>query len=88
MCFQCETPHLRRRSVPTGSIIRDVTTGIVDVVKEKCVGCLRPALSPAPSEGIVFSSDERVAVKMQWCAKANRICVAVCPTQAWIQKRI
>ncbi len=79
MCFQCETPHCAA-VCPTGSIIRDGTTGIVEIVKEKCVGCKTCTLA-CPFGGIVFSSDERVAVKCNTC-KGEPECVAICPTHA------
>ncbi len=79
MCSQCERPYCME-VCPSGAITKDEKTDIVRVSTEKCVGCKMCTLA-CPFGAIVFSSDERKAVKCEWC-DGEPECVALCPTRA------
>ncbi len=79
MCYQCEKPYCAELC-PAGAIVRDETTGLVRVIKEKCTGCKICTLA-CPFGCISFSSDEKIAVKCELC-DGNPECVAFCPTRA------
>lgn len=78
-CFQCEKPYCAELC-PSGAIVRDEGTGVVRVSKERCVGCKICTLA-CPFGNIVFSSEEKTAVKCDLC-NGSPECVAVCPTGA------
>ncbi|MFC2014297.1 4Fe-4S dicluster domain-containing protein [Chloroflexota bacterium] len=78
-CFQCEKPYCAE-VCPTGAITGDEATGIIRVSKEKCTGCKICTLA-CPFGNIVFSGDDKVAVKCELC-EGEPECVAFCATKA------
>ncbi len=78
-CFQCEKPYCAE-ACPAGAITKDQTSGVVKVSREKCVGCKMCVLA-CPFGNIVFSSDEKVAVKCEHC-DGEPECVLFCVTGA------
>jgi len=79
MCFHCEKPYCAE-VCPTNAIIKDEATGTVRVIEEKCTGCKMCTLA-CPFGNIVFSSDEKVAVKWELC-DGEPECILFCPTGA------
>jgi Fe-S-cluster-containing hydrogenase component 2 len=77
MCFQCEKPYCAE-ICPTGAIT--ITTGILKVSKNKCIGCKACAMA-CPFGNITFSDVERVAIKCELC-DGEPECVLFCPTGA------
>jgi len=78
-CFHCEKPYCAE-VCPTGAIIKDEATGVIRILKHKCVGCKICTLA-CPFGNIVFSSEEKVAVKCELC-DGEPECVLFCPTRA------
>jgi len=79
MCFQCEKPYCAE-VCPAGAITRDEATGVFRTSKDKCVGCKMCTLA-CPFGNIVFSNEEKVAVKCELCGGEPE-CVLFCPTGA------
>lgn len=79
MCFQCEKPYCAQ-VCPACALIREEATGIVRVIKEKCVGC-KICILACPFGNMAFSSEDRRTVKCELC-DGNPECVAFCPTGA------
>lgn len=79
MCSQCERPYCME-VCPSGAITKDKETGIVRVSTETCVGCKMCTMA-CPFGSIVFSSQERIAVKCELC-DGEPECVIFCPTGA------
>jgi carbon-monoxide dehydrogenase iron sulfur subunit len=77
MCFQCEKPYCAE-VCPAGAISKNATTGVVSIAREKCTGCRMCTLA-CPFGNVVFSSDDRAAVKCELC-NGEPECVAFCPT--------
>jgi len=78
-CFQCEKPYCAE-VCPAGAITREETTGVIRVSKERCTGCKMCTVA-CPFGNIVFSSDEKVAVKCELC-DGQPECADICPTGA------
>jgi carbon-monoxide dehydrogenase iron sulfur subunit len=78
-CFHCEKPYCAQ-VCPNSALTKDEVTGIVRVSREKCAGCKTCTLA-CPFGNIVFSSEEKVAVKCELC-DGEPECVAICPTRA------
>lgn len=79
MCFHCEKPYCAE-VCPAGAITVEEASGIVRVSKEKCVGCKICTLA-CPFGNIVFSTEEKVAVKCELC-DGEPECVLFCATGA------
>ncbi len=79
MCFQCSKPYCME-VCPSDAIIKEETTGVVKIVKDKCTGCKMCTIA-CPFGNIVFSSEEKVVVKCELC-NGNPECAAICPTGA------
>ena len=78
-CFQCDRPYCLE-VCPSAAITRDEETGIVSISEEKCIGC-KMCLLACPFGNIVFSSEDKKAVKCEFCDSEPE-CVAFCPTEA------
>ena len=79
LCMQCERPFCAEVCL-TGAITKEEGSGIIRIAKEKCVGCKICTLA-CPFGNIVFSTEERIAVKCDLCGGEPE-CVAFCPTGA------
>jgi Fe-S-cluster-containing dehydrogenase component len=78
-CFHCEQPYCAELC-PISAITKEEALGIIRVSKEKCVGCKICTLA-CPFGNIVFSTEEKVAVKCELC-DGEPECVLFCPTGA------
>jgi carbon-monoxide dehydrogenase iron sulfur subunit len=79
MCFHCGHPYCAEVCT-VGAIVRDRSTGIVRVLREKCTGCGLCILA-CPFGNMVFSSEDRLAANCDIC-DGKPECVAVCPKDA------
>ncbi len=79
VCFQCDKPYCAE-VCPTGAITKEEATGTVRVSGEKCVGCKMCTMA-CPFGTIVFSSEEKRAVKCELC-DGDPECVIFCVTGA------
>ena len=79
MCLQCEKPYCAE-VCPSDAITREEATGIIRISNEMCIGCKICVLA-CPFGSIVFSGDQKVAVKCELC-DGEPECVAICPTRA------
>ena len=81
-CSQCADEWCRR-SCPTGAILRNPTTGIVEVSESKCVGCKACTIA-CPYGTIAFNPDSGKVDKCDLCGDGEAQCAAICPTDAII----
>ncbi|MGI9832048.1 cytochrome c nitrite reductase Fe-S protein [Vibrio vulnificus] len=87
-CQHCENPPCVY-VCPTGAAYKDEKTGIVDVHKEKCVGC-GYCLAACPYQVRFFNPVDHSADKCNFCRDTNLAqgklpaCVESCPTKALI----
>ncbi|MPW35863.1 cytochrome c nitrite reductase Fe-S protein [Vibrio sp. B1Z05] len=74
---------------PTGAAYKDPKTGIVDVHKDKCVGC-GYCLAACPYQVRFFHPENKAADKCNFCRDTNLAqgkqpaCVESCPTSALV----
>ncbi|MDP2954622.1 MAG: 4Fe-4S dicluster domain-containing protein [Chloroflexota bacterium] len=77
VCSQCETPHCAA-PCPTAAIKKDPDTGVVEVIKERCVGCRLCLLAcPFGAMGMV----DGLASKCDLCG-GDPACVRLCEPKA------
>ncbi|EEX91684.1 hypothetical protein VIOR3934_10370 [Vibrio orientalis CIP 102891 = ATCC 33934] len=87
-CQHCENPPCVY-VCPTGAAYKDEKTGIVDVHKDKCVGC-GYCLAACPYQVRFFNPEDGSADKCNFCRDTNLAqgklpaCVESCPTKALI----
>ncbi|MCW8344549.1 cytochrome c nitrite reductase Fe-S protein [Vibrio sp. ZSDZ65] len=87
-CQHCENPPCVY-VCPTGAAYKDEETGIVDVHKEKCVGC-GYCLAACPYQVRFFHPEDHSADKCNFCRDTNLAagkqpaCVESCPTKALV----
>ncbi|GEA52685.1 cytochrome c nitrite reductase Fe-S protein [Vibrio inusitatus NBRC 102082] len=87
-CQHCENPPCVY-VCPTGAAYKDEATGIVDVHKEKCVGC-GYCLAACPYQVRFFQPETKSADKCNFCRDTNLAegkqpaCVESCPTNALV----
>lgn len=87
-CQHCENPPCVY-VCPTGAAYKDEKTGIVDVHKEKCVGC-GYCLAACPYQVRFFNPEDHSADKCNFCRDTNLAegklpaCVESCPTKALV----
>ncbi|GEM77908.1 cytochrome c nitrite reductase Fe-S protein [Vibrio superstes] len=87
-CQHCENPPCVY-VCPTGAAYKDEKTGIVDVNKEKCVGC-GYCLAACPYQVRFFHPENKSADKCNFCRDTNLAegkqpaCVESCPTSALV----
>ncbi|MGF1911064.1 cytochrome c nitrite reductase Fe-S protein [Vibrio kasasachensis] len=87
-CQHCENPPCVY-VCPTGAAYKDEQTGIIDVHKEKCVGC-GYCLAACPYQVRFFNPEDHSADKCNFCRDTNLAegkqpaCVESCPTKALI----
>jgi protein NrfC len=87
-CQHCENPPCVY-VCPTGAAYKDEETGIVDVHKEKCVGC-GYCLAACPYQVRFFHPEDNSADKCNFCRDTNLAegkqpaCVESCPTSALV----
>lgn len=87
-CQHCENPPCVY-VCPTGAAYKDEQTGIIDVHKEKCVGC-GYCLAACPYQVRFFNPEDHSADKCNFCRDTNLAqgkqpaCVESCPTRALI----
>ena len=74
-CLQCAEPPCAQ-VCPTAALNKDGGTGLVNLIEERCVGCML-CLAACPFGGIFFSSERNVAYKCDHC-EGDPQCVAVC----------
>lgn len=83
-CMHCEdSPCLF--VCPTGAIYKEEDTGLVQVNREKCIGC-RKCLKACPFEVPKFDKDNKM-IKCDGCLERIRhglepVCVRTCPSKA------
>ncbi|EGR0689269.1 cytochrome c nitrite reductase Fe-S protein [Vibrio parahaemolyticus] len=87
-CQHCDNPPCVY-VCPTGAAYKDEATGIVDVHKERCVGC-GYCLAACPYQVRFFNPVDHSADKCNFCRDTNLAqgkqpaCVESCPTKALI----
>ena len=79
LCLQCEEAACMQ-VCPTNALVRNQTTGAVDVIQDRCIHCM--ACTVACPFGNIYL-EERIdeIVKCDVC-KGNPACALFCPTKA------
>ncbi len=78
VCQQCETPFCAI-TCPTGALRKNTETGMVELYREKCVGC-RLCLMSCPF-GAITVLDDGLASKCDLC-DGDPMCVKFCEFEA------
>lgn len=76
-CFQCETPYCSR-VCPANALVTNGETGVVELDKEKCIGC-KLCIMACPFGNITFTHD--YPSKCDLC-EGDPTCVKACQWEA------
>ena len=86
-CRHCDEPWCTY-SCLTGAMRRDPITGIVDVDRDKCIGCWT-CIVACPYGALTRDQNEKAVAKCDLCPGHDiPICVAHCPNEALILFRM
>jgi len=78
-CFQCDSPACVA-ACKTGALTKNTETGIVDVNREKCIGC-RMCEMACPFGNITYNAVTKNPMKCNLCG-GDPECAKYCPTGA------
>lgn len=79
VCSQCETPYCAQ-VCPTTALVKNTTTGLVDFLKEKCIGC-KQCVVACPWGSIRINHLGTEIIKCDHCS-GDPACVKVCKPEA------
>jgi carbon-monoxide dehydrogenase iron sulfur subunit len=79
VCSQCETPYCAQ-VCPTTALVKNTTTGLVDFLKEKCIGC-KQCVVACPWGSIRINHLGKEIIKCDHCS-GDPACVKVCKPEA------
>ena len=79
VCSQCETPYCEQ-VCPTAALVKNTTTGLVDFLKEKCIGC-KQCVVACPWGSIRINHLGKEIIKCDHCS-GDPACVKVCKAEA------
>jgi carbon-monoxide dehydrogenase iron sulfur subunit len=78
-CLQCDKPACVA-ACPTGALEKDTTTGLVNVVSSRCIGC-RMCVMACPFGNVTYSMEAKQPLKCDHCG-GKPMCAEFCPTTA------
>jgi carbon-monoxide dehydrogenase iron sulfur subunit len=79
VCSQCEMPYCAQ-VCPTTALVKNTTTGLVDFLKEKCIGC-KQCVVACPWGSIRINHLGKEIIKCDHCS-GDPACVKVCKPEA------
>jgi len=79
VCSQCETPYCAQ-VCPTTALVKNANTGLVDFLKEKCIGC-KQCVVACPWGSIRINHLGKEIIKCDHCS-GDPACVKVCKPEA------
>jgi len=83
LCLQCEVAACVR-ACPVGALVRNETTGAIDVDEERCVRCLSCVVA-CPFGNMLHDEQAAMVVKCDVCG-GNPACAMFCPTKALVYR--
>lgn len=79
LCMQCEKPYCVE-VCPTGALTKNAETGVVELDKNKCIGCKQCILA-CPWGSIKLNHTGKEVIKCDYCG-GDPECVKVCAAKA------
>ena len=79
VCSQCEIPYCAE-VCPTSALVKNATTGLVDFLKERCIGC-KQCVVACPWGSIKINHLGKEIIKCDQCG-GDPACVKVCKAEA------
>jgi len=79
VCSQCEIPYCAE-VCPTSALVKNAETGLVDFLKEKCIGC-KQCVVACPWGSIKINHLGKEIIKCDQCG-GDPACVKVCKAEA------